>query len=253
MDKAQGNIGLFVSCLVDLTRPQTGFSALNILQKAGFDVSVPEQSCCGQPAYNNGHKQQAKDIAKATIHTFEGYDYTIVPSSSCAGMIKHHIPSLLKDEPNWQNRAANLAKKTYELTNFLTTIAEIKTVNTVFNGRIYYHESCSSRREMPASGARDLLASIKGAEVIDFGDNATCCGFGGLFSVKFPVISEAMVQNKLHGLDRGEHALLTGPDLGCLLHIASKLQQEGYAIKAYHLAEVLNGTLDAGAIAEPKR
>ena len=245
-------IGLFLTCLVDLTRPQIAHATKNLLQCAGFQVTIPEQSCCGQPAYNSGHQSAASDIAKTTIKVFEGYDYIVTPSASCASHIKHHIPALFTKEPDWAEKARALGKKTYELTHFLFTIAEMNEVNTAYNGRIYYHESCSSRRESKSPAARALLSRIKGAEVLELGDNAACCGFGGLFSVSYPSLSNAMLNAKIAPLNQAEDAILTGLDLGCLLNIASKLKKEGLSIKAYHIAELLNGPLDQVAISDPE-
>ena len=244
MNKAKPNVGFFVSCLVDTTRPQVGFAALDLLEKAGCTVTVPPQSCCAQPAYNNGNRQEAAEIAACTIAQFEALDYLVVPSASCAGMIKYHYPLLFKAHPEMQAKAVRLADKCYELTEFMAKVAQLKTVGTAYNGRIYYHQSCSARREMKATEGERLLRTVEGAEIIDLPHNEACCGFGGLFAVKFDEISNAMVSRKVNQLKGEQTGLLTGLDLGCLMNMAGKLQKEGSKIAGYHIAEVLAGHLD---------
>ncbi len=238
------NVGLFVSCLVDNARPAIGFASLELLEAAGCTVTVPPQTCCGQPAYNNGNRCEAIDIAKATISAFEGLAHIIVPSASCAGMIKYHYPALFEEGSEWQKKAKDLAAKCHELTSFLSEIAPLDISEAAYEGRIYYHESCSARREMKCKNALNLLNKIEGAEVMDLPHNEACCGFGGLFSVKFDEISNAMVSQKISSLKNQKNAILTGLDLGCLLNIAGKLENEGHEIRVYHIAEVLTGRMD---------
>lgn len=246
------NLGLFVSCLVDLTRPSVGFSVASLLEAEGCTVTVPPQSCCGQPAYNNGNRREAADIAIATIRAFEAVDQVIVPSASCAGMICHHYPALLEDRPEWQQKATELAARTREFSDYLWQLRQSTT-----NGkqtapprfrRIGYHESCSARREMKVKGATQLLAALEGGELVNLPGNEECCGFGGLFSVKFDEISNAMAETKTRKIIAANVDVITGVDLGCLMNIAGKLKQEGAQIPVFHLAELLANDLSTPSI-----
>lgn len=243
MNASSPHVGLFVSCLIDNTRPEIGFACLSLLQKAGCRVSVPLQTCCGQPAYNNGNRAEAVSIAKTTIKAFEQLDAVIVPSASCAGMIKHHYPPLFQAGSQWRKRAEALAENCEELTDFLANLSQPVASDTVFNGRIYFHQSCSARREMQSHKAMEMLTAIRGAEIMELPENEACCGFGGLFSVKFDEISNAMVSAKAGPLKGAENAILTGQDWGCLLNIGGKLARMGEAIPVYHIAELLAGPL----------
>ena len=171
MNKSSNNIGLFVSCLVDLTRPSVGFAAVKLLESAGCKVTIPAQSCCGQPAYNSGCKSEAKEIAKATIEAFKACDKVVVPSASCAGMLKHHVKTLFEgngdqseEQLKWLKAAKELSEKTFELTEFLYKERGLEDINKEFRGAIAYHESCSARREMGriAGRSRKALPSVYG-------------------------------------------------------------------------------------------
>ena len=241
MNKSPGNVGLFISCMVDFTRPQIGFAAIKLLEQSGCQVFVPSQTCCSQPAYNNGNRLEAIEIAKTTITAFEGCKHVIVPSASCAGMIKYHYPALFKDDPDWREKAQNISNRTHELVTFLYSIAQMKETRAAYNGPIYFHQSCSARREMKCEGAQELLQTIEGAQIIEMPNNEACCGFGGLFSVKYDEISNAMVSKKIVPLPNNKEAILTGLDLGCLLNMAGKLHKQGNPIQVRHIAELLAG------------
>lgn len=210
---------------------------------------MPPQSCCSQPAYNNGNPKEALQIAKSTITSFEQIGTVIVPSASCAGMIKHHYPSLFEKEPaHWQEKARELAEKTYEFTEYFANLTENTPLETEYNGRIGYHESCSARREMRLQSARPLLEKIKGGTLVDLPGNEECCGFGGLFSVKFDEISNAMAETKIRKIETSDIDILTGVDLGCLMNIAGKLRKQGSQLPVYHIAELLAGDLSTPSI-----
>ncbi len=225
--------------MIDLSRPEIGFAAAKLLSDAGCRVNVPAQSCCGQPAYNNGNRAEAIEIAKSHISQFEEFDHVIAPSASCAGMIKYHYPQIFDAGSGWQERALTLGKKTFELTDYLYRQCEIRKIETEFNGRVAFHESCSARREMKVEGARKLLATIEGIDLIELKGNEECCGFGGLFSVKYDALSNAMVETKIRGIEQDRIDLLTGVDLGCLHNIGGKLKRNGLNIKTVHVAELL--------------
>jgi L-lactate dehydrogenase complex protein LldE len=248
---ARPRVGLLVTCLADMFRPQVGFAAVNLLQQAGCDVDVPPQSCCGQPAYNAGDQSDAIALAKQAIATFEPFDYVVVPSGSCGGMVKLHYPELLKSDPAWLPRAEALAAKTHELFGFLVNICGMKAVNAGCKGRAAYHDSCSSFRELKVGlEPRLLLKSVDGLDVTDFSEKETCCGFGGFFSVKYPEVSARMADDKIADAKaRGADMILAG-DLGCLLHLAGRLSRKGERMSVRHAAEVLAGMAEGPAIGE---
>jgi L-lactate dehydrogenase complex protein LldE len=247
------NVGLFVTCLVDLFRPSVGFAALKLLEDAGCRVSVPQtQTCCGQPAYNSGDRADAKAVAKGVIAAFEGFDHVVAPSGSCAGMIRKHYPALLADEPEWRARAEALSGKTFELVSFLFDVLGVRRVDARHAGSVTYHDSCSGLRELGIrEQPRRLLDSVEGLTLLELPGADVCCGFGGTFCVKYPEISNAIVEEKTADIAAtGAQTLLAG-DLGCLLNMAGKLKREGHPTRSRHVAEVLAGMTGEPAIGEP--
>lgn len=247
-------VGLFVTCLVDLVRPQVGFAAVKLLEDAGCTVEVPAaQTCCGQPAWNAGADAHTADIARQVIDAFESFDYVVVPSGSCAGMIKNHYPEALKGDAQYEKRARALAAKTYELTSFLVRVCGVTSVAAKCQAKASYHDSCSSLREMGVKAEpRQLLQSVEGFSLCELSDGQVCCGFGGLFSVKYPEISERMADDKLADAEKAGAELLVGGDLGCLLHLAGRAEREGKRLSVRHVAEVLADMSDAPALGEPR-
>ncbi|WP_457091212.1 (Fe-S)-binding protein [Microvirga sp. P5_D2] len=246
-------VGLFVTCLVDLMRPSVGFAAVKLLEDVGCIVEAPVQTCCGQPAYNSGDRGTTRDLAMRMIDTFQGYDYIVVPSGSCAGMIKAHYPELFEEDPNWRAKADVLAAKTHELTSFLVDVLGISGVAATFDGAVTYHDSCSGLRELGVkTQPRQLLASIDGLTIVEMKDSDVCCGFGGTFAVKYSDISGAIVEAKTKNVeDAKTHTLLAG-DLGCLMNMAGRLSREGKPIEVRHVAEVLAGMTDEPPIGMAK-
>ncbi len=245
-------VALFATCLVDLLRPSVGFAAVKLLQQAGCEVVVPlTQTCCGQPAYNNGDRQTAIQLARQVIETFYEFDYVVIPSGSCGGMLKLHYPELLKAEPDDYIKAKELAARCYELTSFLVDILKYEAVDAEYHGPITYHDSCSSLREMGIKQQpRNLLNQLTGCELKEMTDTESCCGFGGTFCVKYSAISTRMVDDKVtHIKDSGADTLVAG-DLGCLLNIAGRIKRLGLPIKVFHVAEVLAGMANGAGIGE---
>ena len=245
-------VGLFVTCLVDLYRPSVGFATVKLLEEAGCEVEVPlAQTCCGQPAYNNGDVADAKAIAKNTIACFEGYDYVVAPSGSCGGMIRLHYPELFGDDPEWLPRARDLADRTHELTGFLTDVLKATPTNARFEGVVTYHDSCSSLREMGVrEQPRQLLSSVEGLSLQEMRNTEVCCGFGGTFCVKYPDVSERMVNDKVTAItETGAGTLLAG-DMGCLINIAGRLKRLRKPVRVYHVAEVLAGMTEAPGVGD---
>lgn len=255
MTTPKPRVALFVTCLVDFFRPTVGFSAIKLLEDAGCDVSVPAgQTCCGQPAYNSGDRAGARVLAEQVIALFEGFDHIVVPSGSCAGMIKTHYPSLFSGEPNWRLRAEALAAKTHELTSFLVDVLGVAPLPAAWEGTATYHDSCSGLRELGIKEQpRRLLSGVDGLSVKEMRDPEACCGFGGTFCVKYDEISNAIVERKVADVRATGADLLLAGDLGCLLNIAGKLKREGSRIEVRHVAEVLAGMASGPAIGETRK
>jgi L-lactate dehydrogenase complex protein LldE len=247
-------VGLFVTCLVDLFRPSVAFAAIKLLEAGGVRVEVPRaQTCCGQPAYNSGDREDAAAIARQVIEAFERFDYVVAPSGSCGGMLKVHYPRLLADDPRFAERAKTLAAKSYELTSFLVDVLGFTELDATYEGTVTYHDSCSSLRELNTKDApRRLLANVPGLTLVELPESEVCCGFGGTFSVKYPDISGAILDAKLNNILDTEANTVLAADLGCLMQIAGGLSRQRAKIEVRHVAEVLAGMTDTPAIAASK-
>lgn len=235
-------IALFVTCLVDLMRPRIGFAAIRLLELAGCEVVVPEsQTCCGQPAYNAGDRQAAADLAKKVIAEFEDFAAVVVPSGSCAEHIRNAYPALLADDPAWAGRAAVLAAKVFELSDFLA--GRLAQVPGKFRGAVTYHDSCSGLRGLGVKAQpRALLAKMADVELREMAGAEECCGFGGTFAVKFGDVSAAIAERKCNNLRATGADAVVGGDLGCLLNIEGKLRRLGDdKTRVLHIAEILAG------------
>jgi L-lactate dehydrogenase complex protein LldE len=254
MTESKPRVALFVTCLVDLMRPTVGLAAVKLLEEAGCTVEVPAaQTCCGQPAWNSGDRKDTAAIAKNVIEVFETYDFVVAPSGSCAGMLSHHYPALFAEDPAWAARAKAFAAKCHELVSFLVNVRGVERVAAAFAGSVTYHDSCSGLRELGIKAEpRRLLASVQGLSLSELKDSEVCCGFGGTFCVKYPAISNRMVEEKVkHVAASGAGTLLAG-DLGCLLNMAGKLKRQGVAMESRHVAEVLAGLAEGPAIGEQR-
>lgn len=235
-------VRLFVTCLVDHLSPEVGEAVVTVLERLGLEVDVPSgQTCCGQPAFNGGFWTEAREMARFTIKILEQADTPIiVPSGSCGDMIIHHYPELFAGEPEWQARAQRVAANTYEFTQFLVDGLGVTDVGACFNGKLTYHASCHLLRGLGVSSQpQTLLEHVQGAELAPLERADECCGFGGLFSVKFPLISEDMLANKLTHLAAVQADRVVGCDLSCLMHINAGLHRQGKPTCAVHIAQVL--------------
>ncbi len=234
-------VALFVTCLVNSQRPAIGFAIVNLLEKAGFQVEVPaDQTCCGQPGYNNGMIEDARKIAQWQIQVLEPYDWIVVPSGSCAGMISLHYAELFEHAPTWQTRARKLAAKTRELGAFLAEqdlhIDPAPSTATT----TAHHTSCSCRRETRSHQQCDqLLQTYLNEKLIPFQEQEVCCGFGGTFSAKFDAISARMGSLKLDQIEAAGARRVVSADLGCLLHLQGLALRQQRDLTFHHLAEVL--------------
>ncbi len=246
-------VALLVTCLVDLFRPSIGFAAVRLLEDAGCTVEVPSQSCCGQPAFNNGDTANAKAIALQVMDAFEGCDYVVAPSGSCAGTVAKHYPEMFADDPALSRRAQRFAAKTFELVSFLTDVMKVDTVAANFPRQVTYHDSCSGLRELKVRDQpRKLLQSVGGLELVEMPDSDVCCGFGGTFAVKYGEISGAIVDRKTQDIEASGAPVLLAGDLGCLMNMAGRLSRRGLGTEVRHVAEVLAGMTDVPPIGAGK-
>jgi L-lactate dehydrogenase complex protein LldE len=258
-DEARGEkppikVGLFVTCLVDLFRPSVGFSAIKLLEGAGCTVEVPPmQVCCGQPAYNSGDRAAARSVARGLLDAFDGSDYVVAPSGSCAGMLNKHLPDLFAGDPELEPRAQALAAKSHELVSFLVDVLGVTEVSAAFEGSVAYHDSCSGLRELGVKAQpRFLLSKIAGLELRELDEAEVCCGFGGTFCVKYPDISDAMASKKLADIGKTGVGTVLAGDLGCLMNMAGKASRQGSRVEFRHVAEILAGDPEVPAIGRVK-
>lgn len=245
-------VALLVTCLIDAVRPSAARATVTLLERAGCQVAVPVQACCGQPAFNAGDREAARAVARPMIAAFEGFDAVVAPSGSCAGMAARHWPDLFGDDPAWAERARAVAARTHELTAFLVDVLKRPDVVSPVAGPVAYHDSCSSLRDCGVFAQPRALLAAAGAQVTEVVDPQACCGFGGLFCVKHPDVSGAIVGKKTAALAAtGAEVVLAG-DLGCLLNIAGKARREGRAFQVRHIAEALAGDLSAPPVGADK-
>jgi L-lactate dehydrogenase complex protein LldE len=241
-------VGLLVTCLVDVMRPEIGFSTLKLLESAGCEVVVPEsQTCCGQPAYSGGNKDAARELAEKFLDEFEGFDYVVIPSGSCGGTIRTHYEDIFAGHPTLLARYARIRERVYELTDFLVNVAKLDTLPPAaagaFRGTVTYHDSCSGLRELNVQHQpRELLAKRDGVALNEMDQPRQCCGFGGAFAVKYGDISTAIVDEKCENIHAsGADAVVLG-DLGCMLNIEGRLRRTGDTkTRVLHVAQVLAG------------
>jgi L-lactate dehydrogenase complex protein LldE len=234
-------VSLFITCLSDSIYPRVGEAMIRLLARYGVKVDFPKtQTCCGQPAFNAGYWGEARTAAKTLLEAFDDSDYVISPSGSCTSMIHHYYPKLFEDDPVLLEKANRLVEKTYEFTQFLVQVMDVKDLGASFPHKVTYHPSCHGSRllgvkEEPMS----LLENVRGLELIPLPFAEDCCGFGGTFAVKMSDISGAMVSEKVEHILETEAEVLVGLDMGCLLNISGNLMYQGKPIKVMHLAELL--------------
>jgi L-lactate dehydrogenase complex protein LldE len=237
-------VALFVTCLVDAVRPEIGFSAIKLLERAGCDVVVPPlQTCCGQPAYNAGDSATARSLAEKVLREFDQYEHIVVPSGSCGGQIRHHYRNLFADHPDLKPLAERVASRTWELTDFLVNVVGMERTDSGFVGDVTYHDSCSGLRELGVkTQPRALLAKVPGVRLTEMKDCEQCCGFGGTFAVKYGDISGTIADEKCRNIQAsGATAVVLG-DLGCMLNIEGRLRRIGdRTTRVLHVAQVLAG------------
>jgi L-lactate dehydrogenase complex protein LldE len=225
---------------VDQLYPQTGFNMVKLLEKLGCTVQYnTNQTCCGQPAYNAGFWDDAKDVCTKFINDFKGSDYIVAPSASCVGFVRNYYPRLL-DNSSYHNEVKELQKRTYEFSEFLVNVLKVENVGASFHAKATYHDSCAGLRECKIkTEPRKLLSHVKGLELVEMNDVETCCGFGGTFAVKFEAISVAMADQKINNALAAGAECIISTDLSCLMHLDGVIKNKGYKLQTMHLADVL--------------
>ncbi len=235
-------VQLFVTCILDTLYPQVGDAVVRVLERVGAQVAFPAgQTCCGQPAFNAGLRAQARPAAMQTIRVFEQTEGpVVVPSGSCAAMIRHGYAELFAGDPAWLPRAQALAKRTYEFSEFLVDYLGIVDVGARFPGKIAYHSSCHLLRDLGVSRQpRLLLEAVRQAELVDLPFAEDCCGFGGVFSAEHPEISTAMLERKIGNIQASSAPVIVSCNSGCITNINGGLHRRSLSQRAMHIAEVL--------------
>lgn len=234
-------VSLFITCLVDQFFPEVGMSMVSVLRRLGVQVDFPSaQTCCGQPAFNSGFKTEARDLARRFIAIFENSEYVVAPSGSCTSMVRVFYKELFNDDPVWQKRGESLASRTHEFTEFVVNVLGVEDVGAAYQGKVALHQSCHLLRELNVrTEPQRLLNSVKGIELVELERAETCCGFGGLFSIKYPLISGGILQDKIDSVEKSGADVIVASDVGCLMQIAGGLSRQGIATRTMHIAELL--------------
>jgi L-lactate dehydrogenase complex protein LldE len=237
---------LFVSCLVDQIYPEVGMASADLLERHGVEVHVPKGlTCCGQMAFNAGYRDDARVVAGRTLEILRGQGDVVLPSGSCASMIRHLYGELFQGTPH-QSAAEDLVARTYELTEYLVDVLGVTDVGARFDGSITYHDACHGLRFLGLQQqARALLSEVGDAQIVPLRGCDECCGFGGLFALKMADISEAMLKRKIAAIDESGADLVVLGDVSCMTQIAGGLRRAGSKVRARHIAEVLANQVDA--------
>jgi L-lactate dehydrogenase complex protein LldE len=236
-----GRVSLFVTCIIDQLYPKVGLAMAGVLERLGYEVEFPEeQTCCGQPAFNTGYREDARKVARHFLGVFRDAEYIIIPSGSCAGMVKHHYAELFSKEPETLEAFERIKPRVFEFSQFLLDVAKVEDVGARFERVVTYHDSCHALREMGIKqGPRRLLSHVRGLELREMEPAEECCGFGGTFSVKFPEISGGMARTKLDSILKTGAEVVVSVDSSCLMQIQGALSRAGSRVRTMHLAEVL--------------
>ena len=233
-------VQLFVPCFIDQLYPQVAYNTIKVLEKAGCTVKYnAQQTCCGQPAFNAGFWGESKDVCTKFVQDFDGVDYIVSPSASCTGFVRNNYGKIFENNA-FQSPAKKVANQIFELSEFLVKILNITDLGASFDGKATYHDSCAGLRECAIkTEPRQLLAAVKGLELIEMKDTDICCGFGGSFAVKYDTISVAMADQKIENVVTTEAEYLISTDMSCLMHIDGRMKHNGNNVKVLHLADIL--------------
>ena len=228
---------------MDQLYPQTAFNMVKVLEKAGVDVTYnTEQTCCGQPAFNAGFRDEARDVCTKFLKDFSGHDYVVAPSASCVGFVKNYYSTMFNNS-SLHNEVRDMQKRIFEFSSFMVNVLGVEDVGATLYGKATYHDSCAGLRECKIKEEpRKLLSRVKGLELLEMNDVETCCGFGGSFAVKFESISVAMADQKvINALATGADYIIS-TDLSCLMHLDGYIKHKGHPIRTMHIADVLANT-----------
>jgi L-lactate dehydrogenase complex protein LldE len=227
--------------MVDQLFPKVGMAMASVLEHLGYEVDFPEnQTCCGQPAFNSGYREEARTVARHFLKTFEGWERIVVPSASCTSMIVHHFAELFRKEPETLQKVHALETRVWEFSSFLTEVARVEDVGARLNEVVTFHDGCHGLRELGIRDApRRLLAQVRGLELREMKPAEECCGFGGTFAVKFAELSGAMARTKLDAILETGAGTVVSLDPSCLMQIQGALSRAGKPVRTMHLAEVL--------------
>jgi len=233
-------VHIFIPCFIDQLYPQVGFSMVKVLEKAACDVVYnTNQTCCGQPAFNAGYQDTAREVCRKFLHDFENAEYIVCPGASCTGFVKNYYSKLFLHTPQ-QPVAERISKKIFEFTEFLVDVLKIENFGAIFNASATYHDSCAALRECNIKDApRKLLSHVKGLKLTEMNETETCCGFGGTFAIKFDAISVAMADQKINNASTTGAQYIISTDMSCLMHLNGYLQHRELPIKTIHIADVL--------------
>ena len=233
-------VQLFIPCFVDQLFPQTAFNMVKVLEKAGVEVKYnEEQTCCGQPAFNAGFRDEARDVCSKFLKDFSGSEYVVAPSASCVGFVKNYYSTLFNNS-SVHNEVRDLGKRTYEFSSFLINVLKIEDFGATLHGKATYHDSCAGLRECRIKEEpRKLLSRVNGLELLEMNDVETCCGFGGSFAVKFESISSAMADQKVNNALQTGADYIISTDASCLMHLDGYIRKKELPIRTMHIADVL--------------
>ena len=242
MNKPQ-RVTLFMQCIVDSCFPQVGEAMVAVLERQGLTLEYPaDQTCCGQPAFNAGYRNEAARLARRFLDVFEDAECIVCPSGSCVHMVRHHYRELFAKEPRLLARAERVGAKTFEFTEFLVDVLVVTDVGASWHGDVTYHDSCHLLRGLGVKDQpRALLAAVRGLNLIEMTRSDECCGFGGTFSAKYPEISEALLETKLANIQATGAGAVVGCDMGCLMHMQGMIRRRELPITVHHIAEILAG------------
>src|SRR5580658_6930988 len=234
-------VSIFVTCIVDQLFPEAGMAMATVLERLGYSVDFPRaQTCCGQPAFNSGYREEARAVARHTLGTLEDCQYVVVPSGSCTAMISHHYEDLFEAGSAEHAAAESLASRTFEFSRFVTEVAGVEDLGARFDGIATYHDSCHALRELKIKdGPRRLLANVQGLELREMDTAEECCGFGGTFSVEFPAVTGGMARTKIDSILKTEAGTVVSTDSSCLMQLQGVIDRARLPIRTLHLAEIL--------------
>jgi len=234
-------VTLFPTCLVDIFFPSVAVATVRILEKLGIEVRFKKKAiCCGQPAYNMGFFKEAKEVAINFINSINSREMVVSPSGSCVSMLKHNYPELFRDDIGYRKKVEELGDKIHELTDFLVNFMRVKDLGARFEAKVTYQDSCHAKRVLGIHDEpRILLRNVKGLELIEMDESDRCCGFGGMFSIKFENVSKEILEEKIKKIEETGCEYVVSTDISCLMHIGGRLRRRKSKIKFLHIAEII--------------